>query len=138
MLFRSVSNILAGRVDLQSFRDKIVLVGINAQSMDRKLTPFGIFPGMEIQATVMHNLLARSFLKRTDNFQLGILILGLTILLIIINFSTDWKKSLGVSLLASALIFSLSTIALSKVLIFVDTFPLILQTWAIFIGARLL
>ena len=134
----SVSNILAGRVDLQSFRDKIVLVGINAQSMDRKLTPFGIFPGMEIQATVMHNLLARSFLKRTDNFQLGILILGLTILLIIINFSTDWKKSLGVSLLASALIFSLSTIALSKVLIFVDTFPLILQTWAIFIGARLL
>lgn len=134
----SVSNILAGKVDLENFRNKIVLVGINAQSMDRKLTPFGIFPGMEIQATVMHNLLATSFLTRTNNFQLGILILILTLVLTVINFKANWQKSLGASLIASIVIFIASTIALSKLLIFVDTSPLILQTWAIFIGARLL
>jgi len=134
----SVSNILQGKVEADNFRDKIVLVGFNAQSLDKKLTPFGIFPGMEIQATVMHNLLTQSFLKRISNWELGLYLAVLTLLLIFLNFRSGWKISLSVSILVSFLLFLVSSVALSKALVFVDLSPLLLQTWALFIGARLL
>ncbi|MBT3785335.1 diguanylate cyclase [bacterium] len=134
----SVSNILEGRVNLKSFQDKIVLVGFNAQSLDKKLTPFGVFPGMEIQATVMHNILNRAFLTRNSNLELGIFLLILTILLTYINFRTGWKTSFLLSLGATLFIFLGATIALAKFHRFIDLSPLLLQTWILFIGARLL
>ena len=63
----SVSNILAGRVEPEAFQGKIVVVGFNARSLDKKLTPFGVMAGMEVQATAIHNLIHQNFLERNSN-----------------------------------------------------------------------
>jgi CHASE2 domain-containing sensor protein/serine/threonine protein kinase len=47
----TVSDVLAGRVQHQNIKDKIVLVGVDREDMDRVLTPYGKdIPGVSIQA----------------------------------------------------------------------------------------
>ncbi len=60
----SVSDLLAGRLAAENFRGKIVLIGATATGVyDMRVTPFSaVYPGIEIHATVIDNILHRNFL----------------------------------------------------------------------------
>jgi len=62
----SVTDILAGRIDTALLRDKIVLIGATAQGLgDYRTTPVGaVFPGVEIRANTMQNLIDGNFIQR--------------------------------------------------------------------------
>ena len=62
----SITDILRGRVPPQTFRDRIVLVGATAMGIfDLRVTPFdNLFPGLEIHANIIDNILYQDFLKR--------------------------------------------------------------------------
>ncbi|GBC60951.1 adenylate/guanylate cyclase domain-containing pr otein [Desulfonema ishimotonii] len=61
-----VTDILNDRVDPDVFRDKIVMVGVTAIGIyDMRVTPFDtIFPGLEIHANALDNILSHRFLTR--------------------------------------------------------------------------
>jgi adenylate cyclase len=63
----SVSDILEGRLDPENFKDKIVIVGATATGIyDLRVTPFStVYPGVEIHATVIDNILHENFLQRS-------------------------------------------------------------------------
>jgi adenylate cyclase len=60
----SVSDILHERLSPDLFKDKIVLVGATATGIyDMRVTPFSaVYPGVEIHATVIDNILHQNFL----------------------------------------------------------------------------
>lgn len=62
----SVTDIVNGRLDKELFKDKIVLVGATATGIyDLRVTPFSaVFPGIEIHATVVDNILHQNFIQR--------------------------------------------------------------------------
>jgi adenylate cyclase len=62
----SISDILGGSVPAGTFRDRIVLVGASATGIyDARSTPFDpVFPGAEIHATVIDNILTGDFVVR--------------------------------------------------------------------------
>jgi adenylate cyclase len=62
----SVADILAGRIEAAQLHDRIVLVGATAQGLgDMRVTPVsGVFPGVEIRANVIQNLLDNDFILR--------------------------------------------------------------------------
>jgi adenylate cyclase len=63
-----------------AFRDKIVIVGSNAAGLlDLKTTPFtqqNLYPGLEIHATALENLLSGDFMYRTPGWIVYILIIA--------------------------------------------------------------
>jgi len=62
----SISDILAGKLPSGTFKDRIVLVGATAIGIgDIRTTPFGpLFPGPEIHASVIDNILAGDFIEK--------------------------------------------------------------------------
>ncbi len=62
----SVSDVLAGRIDAAQLRGKIVLIGATAQGLgDFRTAPVGaVFPGVEIRANTMQNLIDGNFIQR--------------------------------------------------------------------------
>jgi len=78
----SISDILSGKFNQGTFKDKVVLVGATAEGIyDLRSTPFSpVYPGMEIHATVIDNILTQNFLTKpnwsTTYDQLAIVILG--------------------------------------------------------------
>lgn len=62
----SISDILVGKLPAGTFKDKIVIVGATAIGIgDIRTTPFGpVFPGPEVHANVVDNILAGDFLER--------------------------------------------------------------------------
>ncbi len=63
----SIADVVQGHFAPGTFRDKLVLVGASATGIgDLRSTPFGSldFPGVEIHANVVDNLLHNSFLRR--------------------------------------------------------------------------
>jgi adenylate cyclase len=62
----SIADIVAGAVPEDAFRDRIVLVGATATALyDMRSTPFGhVFPGVEIHANVIDDILTGRFLTR--------------------------------------------------------------------------
>lgn len=64
----SAADVLAGRIDSKHFRGKIVLVGATAQGLgDYRTTPVGaVFPGVEIRANTIQNLIDGNFIQRPD------------------------------------------------------------------------
>lgn len=85
----SVTDILKGKADLNLIKDKIVLVGVTAIGIyDQRVTPFSsIFPGLEIHANIIDNILSNDFLYQpswaiiSDIF--AIIFAGLTLGLIV-------------------------------------------------------
>jgi adenylate cyclase len=93
----SAAALLEGHLPPGALKDKIVLVGATAVGIyDLRVTPFsGISPGVEIQATVMDNLLQKSFI-RLPPFHLPIMLLillGLGVLLGVVlpRLSAAWS-----------------------------------------------
>jgi len=74
----SASALLEGRLPNEALKDKIVLVGATAVGIyDLRVTPFsGITPGVEVQATVLDNLLRSRFI-RVPKFGLPLMLLTL-------------------------------------------------------------
>ncbi len=64
----SITDIVNDRIPPGTFRDRIVLVGATAVGIyDLRVTPFSsVYPGVEIHATVIDNILHRNFLIRSD------------------------------------------------------------------------
>jgi adenylate cyclase len=64
----SVTDILRGRIPAGTFTDRIVLVGATALgTYDVRATPFSpLYSGMEVHATVIDNILTRSFMVRPE------------------------------------------------------------------------
>jgi adenylate cyclase len=64
----SVADILSGKIPPDTFRDNIVLVGATAVGIyDLRVTPFSsTFPGVEIHATVIDNILHENFLTHSS------------------------------------------------------------------------
>lgn len=64
----SAGDILAGTVAAEQIRDRVVIVGATATgTYDMRSTPFNtVFPGVEIHATVVDNILSERFLTRAD------------------------------------------------------------------------
>ncbi|MBP1698174.1 MAG: guanylate cyclase, partial [Deltaproteobacteria bacterium] len=62
----SIADILDGKIPKGTFKDRIVLVGATAMGIhDLRSTPFSVFyPGVEIHATVIENILAQNFLSK--------------------------------------------------------------------------
>lgn len=60
----SISDVLAGRIPAEKFKGKIVLAGATATGIyDMRVTPFGpVYPGVEIHANVIDNILHGNFL----------------------------------------------------------------------------
>lgn len=63
----SISDIINGRIAPDKFRGKIVIVGATATGIyDLRVTPFStVYPGVEIHATVVDNILHQNFLKHS-------------------------------------------------------------------------
>ena len=81
----SIGDIVGGKLPAGTFKDKIVIVGATAIGIgDIRSTPFGpVYPGPEIHATVIDNILAGDFIarprwSRTFDF-LAILVLPLLV-----------------------------------------------------------
>ena len=62
----SISDILHGDLPKGTFRDRIVLVGATAVGLyDLRTTPFSaVYPGMEVHATIIDNMLEKRFLSK--------------------------------------------------------------------------
>jgi len=60
----SIHDILQGKIPAEKLRDKIVLVGVTATAVyDLRVTPFSpVYPGVEIHANVIDNILHQNFL----------------------------------------------------------------------------
>ncbi|MDD5712658.1 MAG: CHASE2 domain-containing protein, partial [Smithellaceae bacterium] len=79
----SISDIIKGRLGPEQFKGKIAIVGATATGIyDLRVTPFSaVYPGVEIHATVIDNILHQNFLKHSTWTSfidvLAIIILGL-------------------------------------------------------------
>jgi len=115
--YYSAAHVLEGTVPEKALQDKIVLVGATAVGIyDLRVTPFsGIAPGVEIQATVIDNILRGNFLKTPSfpQFQslLVVLALGLILGLVLPRLSATWSflvtvLVLGIFLLGNYLLFA--------------------------------
>jgi adenylate cyclase len=62
----SISDILSGKLARGTFTDKIVLVGATATgTYDMRSTPFStVYPGVEIHATIIDNILTQNFITK--------------------------------------------------------------------------
>jgi len=68
-----IADVLAPRFDAKLVKDRIVLIGATAKGIgDIRVTPYApAFPGVEVRATVMQNLLRGDFIQR-PNWMLGL------------------------------------------------------------------
>ena len=101
----SVVDVLDGSVPKDAFKDKIVLVGATAIGIyDVRVTPFsGVFPGVEIHANVIDNILKNDAVNRPDWIVVfdiaAILSLGCLLSLVIIRL-----KPVGAMLFTTGLL----------------------------------
>ncbi len=82
----SAADVMAGRVKPSVLRDKIVLIGPNdSANIDKAITPFDpLLPGVELHATVIHNVLHGEGLRQVSWLWnlLVVLLLGLSVSLL--------------------------------------------------------
>jgi adenylate cyclase len=64
----SIADILEGRADAARLRGRVVLIGNTAKGIgDVRVTPYGtLFPGVEVRANIIENLIEGDFLQRPD------------------------------------------------------------------------
>ncbi|MGZ3579449.1 MAG: CHASE2 domain-containing protein, partial [Syntrophales bacterium] len=68
----SISDIIKDKLSPDTFKDKIVIVGATAIGIyDLRVTPYSsVYPGVEIHATAIDNILHRNFLHRSSGTSL--------------------------------------------------------------------
>jgi adenylate cyclase len=92
----SAKTLMEGSLPAEALKDKIVLVGATAVGIyDLRVTPFsGVSPGVEVQATVLDNLLRHNFI-RVPKFGLPLMLLillslGVMLGLLLPQLSAAW------------------------------------------------
>lgn len=93
--YYSARDILSGKIGEKELKGKIVLMGTSAAGLrDLRVTPYTVnYPGVEVHATVIDNILTKDFLLRPD----WIPGLGLIILLIsgiLTTILITWTRSI--------------------------------------------
>jgi len=85
---------LEPQIDPDVFRDKIVLVGFSAPGlMDLRPTPFSsVYPGVEVHATVIDNLLAGDLIAPAPGWMTAVMILLSALLTAL---AVTWPRKLG-------------------------------------------
>jgi CHASE2 domain-containing sensor protein len=96
----SAADVLSDRVPGEKIQGKIVFVGTSASGLkELKSTPFDpVFPGVEVHATVVDNILKKDFISRprwaAGLESLGVLVLGLISALILAWTGAGWSSLL--------------------------------------------
>jgi len=96
----SAADVLSGRLPKEKIQGRIVFVGTSASGMkELKPTPFdSVFPGVEVHATVVDNILKKDFLSRpawaSGLESLGALVFGLVSTLILAWTGAGWSSLL--------------------------------------------
>ncbi|MEW6388472.1 MAG: adenylate/guanylate cyclase domain-containing protein [Thermodesulfobacteriota bacterium] len=92
----SAAALMAGKLPEGALQDKVVLLGATAVGIyDLRVTPFsGVCPGIEIQGTIMDNILRGDFLKRPGIAPfpglVAVLLLGLLLGVVLPRLSAVW------------------------------------------------
>jgi len=101
----SAKAVVEGEIPAGALKDKIVLVGATAVGVyDMRVTPFsGVYPGIEIQATIIDNILRRNYLRPPPYTPIPelllIVVLGVVLGLILPRVSAIWVFLIGFYLL---------------------------------------
>jgi adenylate cyclase len=94
----SAADILSDRIPKEKIQGKIVFVGTSASGLkELKSTPFDpVFPGVEVHATVVDNILKKDFLSRpkwaAGLESVGMLVLGLVSAFILAWTGAGWSS----------------------------------------------
>lgn len=102
--YYSITDIIHGRLDPALFRDKIVLVGATATGIyDLRVTPFStVYPGVEIHATVIDNILHQDFIERPGWAAIvdimAVLLLGLLMVPVLARLRAFWGLVFAIAL----------------------------------------
>jgi len=109
----SISDAIANRIPREKLKDRIVLIGSTATGIyDMRVTPFEpTYPGVEIHATVIDNILHQRFITRPQWLAIldifAIIVVGITLGLVIPRFSAWLGFVFAISILASYLLLNL-------------------------------
>jgi adenylate cyclase len=108
----SAADVLTGAVPAQTFDDAIVFIGATATGVfDLRVTPFSqVFPGLEIHATTVENILARRFLQRPAWVEVLVFVLIL-VLPFILGGLLDRLRPVSGCVLAGAILVGLFVLA---------------------------
>ncbi len=134
----SISDIIAGRLSPDSFKNKIVIVGATAIGIyDLRVTPFSaVYPGVEIHASVIDNILHRNFLRQSTFTSLldvcSIIIFGLIVGIVIPRINA--VQGVVLSLLMVAAFVVINTITLSHFNIWLNVIYPVLTMITIYLG----
>jgi CHASE2 domain-containing sensor protein len=96
----SAGDVLSGRIPGERIQGKIVFVGTSAAGLkELKPTPFDpVFPGVEVHATVVDNILKKDFISRprwaAGLESMGVLVLGLISALTLVRTGAGWSSLL--------------------------------------------
>jgi adenylate cyclase len=105
----SIADIIERKADAGMLRDRVVLIGNTAQGIgDIRVTPYGhAFPGVEIRANIIENLLEGNVLQRpgwiTFVDAAGMLVVALIMLGLLPRLGVSWAAILAAALLAAYL-----------------------------------
>lgn len=101
----SFREVITGRVDMEVFRDKVVLVGTTVRGFDPLYSPFDINPPascIHLQAAVISNLLQQNYLREiglSDRLMLALLLLsGPGLSLLMASRGLKWQAMVGLVL----------------------------------------
>ena len=129
----SAVDILRGEISPELLKGKIVLVGATATAIeDIRFTPFDpLFPGVEIHATIIDNILNGRFLAEPSFSPKLIEIISLLTVGLILLVSLPRLSALaggGIAIALAAAIFGLHYLLFSHYRIVLTTVPLLLET----------
>lgn len=105
-----IADILDGRANPALLRDRVVLIGTTAQGIgDMRVTPYGeLFPGVEVRASIIENLLEGNVLQRPDWMSIvdvaAIVLLGLVLTWLLPRMGVSGGALLALGVLTAFLI----------------------------------
>jgi adenylate cyclase len=137
----SAVQVLEGSLPRQALKDKLILVGATAVGIfDLRVTPFsGICPGLEIQATVLDNILRRDFIRLPANASVAtiatVLVLALIFGLILPRFSA--VGAIAITLLMAQAYLALNYLAFRNYGLQLEAFYPLLEVAGVYTGITL-
>jgi len=105
-----IADILDGRANAELLRDRVVLIGPTAQGIgDIRVTPYSAaFPGVELRASVIENLLEGNVLQRPDWMSMvdltAIVLLGLVLTWLLPRMGVSGGAMLALGVLTAFLV----------------------------------
>jgi adenylate cyclase len=134
----SISDIIKGRLSPDTFRDKIVIVGATAIGIyDLRVTPYSsVYPGVEIHATAIDNILHGNFLHRSSGTSLldicAIVFFGLLIGIVVPRVKA--VQGMVVSLLVLIAFVLINTFIFSRYNLWLNIIYPVLTMMTIYLG----